>query len=216
MTAVRLFLDQHPTHNINSQYTNLCTPIFHASELGYEGMVKLLLDRGAKQSYEDIKEETPLVAASRNGHEGVVKLLLDHDVRDRFAIEREEAAIIAASNNGHLRIVQLLLERGAGCDNRNALDETALLFVAEHGNVDVVQVLHDHSADCKTWHRSWDGDFESSVSVAMKLGHQHVVKRLLDEGAKLSYADDDTSDSELSSTSDSEGLEQPNDGSEGD
>ncbi|KAK8117898.1 HET-domain-containing protein [Apiospora kogelbergensis] len=315
VTAVRLFLDQHPTHNINSQYTKLYTPISHASELGYEGMVKLLLDRGAKQSYGDIKGATPLVAASRNGHEGVVKLLLDQDIRDRFTIECEVAAIIAAANNRHLKIVrllleqgaelgkcsdainkmlfavpclrrkdvvqllldhgakgdcvdscgntpvikaseigyadtvrvlldsgvnhghrnydgytalmyssrmghkdivQLLLERGANCETRNAQDENALLLAAVCGNDDVVQVLLDHGANCNTWHRSWDGNFESPVSVAMKLGHQHVVKRLLDEGAKLPCANDDTSDSELSSTSDSEELEQPNDGSEGD
>ncbi|KAK7409434.1 hypothetical protein QQX98_008395 [Neonectria punicea] len=48
-----------------------------AAESGHEGIVKLLLEKGANVEAKDDYGWTPLLWAAENGHEGIVKLLLE-------------------------------------------------------------------------------------------------------------------------------------------
>ena len=51
------------------------TPLSWAAARGHEAVVKLLLNKGAKQESKDINGHTPLLWATKNGHKAVVELL---------------------------------------------------------------------------------------------------------------------------------------------
>lgn len=54
------------------------TPLWIAADNGWEAVVELLLQKGAKVESKDDFGKTPLSIAAGNGHEAVVELLLQN------------------------------------------------------------------------------------------------------------------------------------------
>ncbi len=87
---------------------------------GYNDIVALLLERGARQkskaSHLEIKDRhgyTPLLKAAKDGNEDVVKLLLNRGAQIEASAKDGMTALHWASYNGHDVTVKLLLDRGA-------------------------------------------------------------------------------------------------------
>ncbi|RYP47387.1 hypothetical protein DL768_006555 [Monosporascus sp. mg162] len=141
------------------------TPLLYAAEIGYEDIVKLLLETGKVDA--DLKEEnnqTPLSYAAKNGHKGIVKLLL------------ETGKVDADSKC----IVKLLLEMGkVDVDSKDSYDRTPLLYAAAEGHERIVKVLlatGKVDADSKGMHN------RTPLSYAAENGHKGIIKLLLETG----------------------------------
>jgi ankyrin repeat protein len=150
------------------------TPLHIAAHRGQVGMVKFLLERGAKVNARAYNQFTPLRLAE---DPEVVKLLIGYgaDLEARDAWDRtalEEAASLCAGGESSVddeprrKKVKLLLDAGAYYDIRSA---------AYLGDVDRVRVLLKKDP---TLARS-----KGLLSIAARYGHPAIVKLLLEHKA---------------------------------
>lgn len=88
------------------------TALMHASSLGLNGNVAMLLDLGARPNTKDKKGHTALIHAARKGRVGVVEMLLERGA-DRLAVdEYGKTALDWARDQGHVDVVAALSGRG--------------------------------------------------------------------------------------------------------
>ena len=120
------------------------TPLLWAAEKGYEGIVKLLLDKGAAIEVKSSTGQTPLLWAAVKGHQGIVKLLVDQSAQDGSFLNN---ALQAASAGGHDKVVQMLLDKGADANAQGGRYSNALQAASAKGYNKVVQMLLDKGAD---------------------------------------------------------------------
>jgi len=162
-----------------------CTALAWAAIRGYEGVVKILLER------EDINPNqadtgygrTPLSWAAKNGHEGVVRILLEReDINPDQADNYGQTPLLWAAKEGHEGVVRMLLEReDINPDQADTfLDQMPLLWAAEKGHEGVVRILLErgdvnlNQTDIKYG--------RTPLLWATKEGHEGVVKILLERG----------------------------------
>jgi tetratricopeptide (TPR) repeat protein len=143
---VRLFLGL-PNINVDLKDENGRTPLFMAAERGYERVVKLLIDKGAKINAQDGFCGNALQAASTGGHEQVVKLLLDKGAKVNAQGGDYGNALQAASFRGHDQVVKLLLDKGADINAQGGAYGNALQAASLEGHEQVVKLLLDQGAD---------------------------------------------------------------------
>jgi hypothetical protein len=118
-----------------------------ASYLGFEGVVKLLLDTGQVEAdSKDRSGRTPLWYAAEQGHEAVVKLLLETG-----KVEADSKGVYSrtplsyAAGNGHEAVVKLLLETGkVEADSKSIYGQTPLSYATGNGHEAVVKLLRKH------------------------------------------------------------------------
>mmetsp|Transcript_11717 Transcript_11717/g.17185 ORF Transcript_11717/g.17185 Transcript_11717/m.17185 type:complete len:299 (-) Transcript_11717:94-990(-) len=155
------------------------SPLCHASCHGHEGLVRLLLEHGAKVDTVDASNgRTALMEASRNNHIGILDLLLEYGASiDQYTGTQGRTALIWACIEGHILAVSLLLQYGA------QKQKEALWWASRYGHVAVVELLlHQLEKDDDMP----SGDDEDAIDtkwhpllVASALGHEEVVKVLL-------------------------------------
>ncbi|KAL4889838.1 ankyrin repeat-containing domain protein [Aspergillus ambiguus] len=166
-----------------------------AIEKGHEGIVRLLLARGANATVGESKNLTPLLKAVEYGHEAIVKLLLDRgasteakNLHEETAIARlllqKRAVIEAKGQMDH--IVKLLLEKGAYTGARDVLWRTPLSYAARIGSTGIVALLlpkgpeHINTKDIYG---------RTPLSYAAENGYEDIVQILYGKGALYGVKD---------------------------
>jgi len=160
------------------------TPLSWAADNGYEGIVKLLLERKdvTPDTPDTLYGRTPLSWAAGNGHEGIVKLLLERkDVTPDTPDTRFGRTPLSwAADEGHEGVVKLLLERKDV--NFNTPDtrggQTPLSWATENGHEGIVKLLLERkyvTPDTPDWLCG-----RTPLSLAARNGHEGVVKLLLE------------------------------------
>ncbi|KAL9090725.1 MAG: hypothetical protein Q9165_005213 [Trypethelium subeluteriae] len=169
--------------NIASYFPETANPLIIASFLGFDALVKLLLDTGKVEidSKDDKLYQTPLSWAAERGYEAVVKLLLETgeaEVDSRNGADNTPLSLAVSS--GHKVIVKLLLETGkVEVDLRNRAGNTPLSLAASIGHEVVVKLLLETG---KVEADSKNGAGDTPLSRAARYGHEAVVKLLLETG----------------------------------
>jgi len=127
-------------------YGTVPLPIYYASLLGLEEIVRLLLDKGADVNAQGGEYGNALQAAASNGHEGIVRLLLDEgaDVNAQGGFYGN--ALQVAAYEGHEGIVRLLLNEGADVNAQGGVYGNALQAAASRGHEGIVRLLLDKGA----------------------------------------------------------------------
>ncbi|KAJ5591552.1 uncharacterized protein N7459_001921, partial [Penicillium hispanicum] len=93
-----------PTRVIGRIQDERRTPLSRASELGYEAVVRTLIDNGADVNARDSYGSTPLLYALNNGHLETARLLIDNGA---------DTPLYSASQSGDEVAVRLLIAGGA-------------------------------------------------------------------------------------------------------
>jgi|GEM_PF-392229 len=88
------------------------TALMHASSLGLNGNVAMLLDLGARPNTKDKKGHTALIHAARNGRVGVVEMLLERGANRLAVDEYGKTALDWARDQGHVDVVAALSGTG--------------------------------------------------------------------------------------------------------
>ena len=148
---------------------------------GDEGIVRLLLDRGANVNKVDLREDPPLSLAVRAGHERMVRLLLDRGADVNGSGLWAGPPLSLAVRAGHEGIVRLLLDRGADVNREDLWGNLPLSLAIEAGHEGIVRLLLDYGADVNGVYL-WK---DLPLSLAVRAGHEEIVRLLLDYGADV-------------------------------
>ncbi|KAJ0418382.1 ankyrin repeat-containing domain protein [Aspergillus carlsbadensis] len=89
------------------------TALHLAAELGYAGMVDLLLRHGASRTVKPGWRAPPLHLAAEGGHDRVVWMLLEHGAAIDELDKNRLSALYVAARRGRAKTFQLLRSRGA-------------------------------------------------------------------------------------------------------
>jgi ankyrin repeat protein len=176
-----------------------------AAELGYDEIVKLLLDRGADTEATDDLGQTALMRAADAGRANIVELLIDRGAKLNTVDWCSGSALGHAAIMNHRDVVALLLARGAerGILDAVALNDEALVeaklrggsdpnkdffgcgrlpfLAASQGNAAIVRFLLDHGA-VQLDERL---DDHSLLAEASRHGHVEVVQLLIKRGSDV-------------------------------
>ncbi|KAF8214454.1 ankyrin repeat-containing domain protein [Mycena galopus ATCC 62051] len=126
---------------------NNWSPIATAASGGHEGVVRLLINKGANVNTPAGQYGTALVSASYRGYENLVQLLIDNGA-DLDAQDGEYGtALMVALWSGRKKIVQLLLENGVDANLQDKKYGSALLAAFDSGDRAIVQLLVKHGAN---------------------------------------------------------------------
>jgi len=110
------FLEFKFNTGYDARQFDLLTPLHAAVEMGYDEIVKLLLDRGADVNIEiksssKIEFQTALSRAAQYGHENIVNLLLAAGAKISKRDESAAFALMQAVRNNHAKIVEILIKK---------------------------------------------------------------------------------------------------------
>ena len=91
---------------------NFAPPLGIAASEGHEGIVKLLIAKGADLNAVGPNGETPLTLAAMNGHKEIAEMLIAEGI-DVNAMDNDgDTALHLAALNGHEKIADLLRKHG--------------------------------------------------------------------------------------------------------
>ncbi|KAI1746734.1 ankyrin repeat-containing domain protein [Xylaria castorea] len=161
------------------------TALIKAASDGSKGVVKLLLDVGAKVNASDNHGSTALIHASQRGHDATVKLLLDSGARVNALDNYSSTALIYASQRGHDATVKLLLDVGAKVNASDNYGSTALIHASQRGHDATVKLLLDVGARVNVSNNPGS----TALIYASQRGHDATVNVLLDFGAEVDDLD---------------------------
>jgi hypothetical protein len=152
-----------------------CSALMHASELGKNEIIRVLLDKGADINTE-IGGYTALRFAAENGHLETVKLLLDRGAKN------PSGALPFAVYGGHAGIVKFLIDNGADVNvrARNHTNWPILAEAAIMGHANVVKLLIEKGADVDAAATIFerypnDAKFKASLNLLEKYSKQQAT-----------------------------------------
>ncbi|KAF3057647.1 Ankyrin-3 [Trichoderma lentiforme] len=159
------------------------TPLHLAAQSGHLGILKLLIDRGAKINVCGGKGLTPLHLAAEKGHVALAKFLIHNGAEIDCLSDVNAQPLHLAAEAGHVALVKVLLEHNADVESKTGIDQTPLIFASAAGNLETVRCLVSHGAmpDQK------DSNGHTALSVAARWGYRQIIDILLNAVA----SDDD-------------------------
>ena len=155
--------------------------IYQASESGYDAIIRLLLDAGAKVGPEpDTLYGSALHVAASLWNHNIVAMLISSGVDVNMNVgepfSEDNYALGVAARLGHDKTTKLLVEAGANPDSIIA----ALHVASRRGHKKIVSLLLGTGANPN---QSWD--LASPLREAVQNSHVTTVKILLDAGTDV-------------------------------
>ncbi len=140
-----------------------------AIENHHINIAKLLLDVGVNIVYNDI-----IYRASIYGHLDILEHILNLGV----PVKKFEPAVMKSIENRHLHIIKFLADIGVDFEEKS---HEMLCIASENGDYDTTKYILDNYPKCSC-------DFP--LRCASDMGHLHIVKLLIDNGANIHSNDD--------------------------
>ncbi|XP_013913643.1 PREDICTED: ankyrin repeat and SAM domain-containing protein 3, partial [Thamnophis sirtalis] len=139
------------------------TPLMYASYIGYDTVVRMLLQAGANVNMSTPEGQTPLMLAASCGNECAAAFLL------QVAKGLGEplcgySALMEAAASGHEIIVQYLLSHGVKVDIRDSTGATARTLAMKYGHMKIVGLIDLHTAPVPKVLRRGTGKYEDLSS----------------------------------------------------
>ncbi|KAK3290286.1 ankyrin repeat-containing domain protein [Chaetomium fimeti] len=172
---------------VETERFNDLTPLLWAVEKGDEGLVKLLLEKGAVLDVVASSGQTPLVRAAEKGYIGVMKLLLDKGATIGAEAADGRMRLRWAVDRGYESAVKLLVDERISLDvdddyyyDNDQDYADALQDASTQGYDNIVRILLD-SDILATYSRSYG----KAILGAVRASHDKIVQMLLEKGADL-------------------------------
>ncbi|KAK1945695.1 Ankyrin-1 [Phytophthora citrophthora] len=185
--------------DVNTRSLSLSSPLYLASEHGWDLLVDMLLDANARRDYAVVGGATALCAAAKNGHRSTVLRLLaaekqaedEAQAQGRINKQQQVQALFLACEGGHLFVVSDLLLL-TELDANTLMDENVspLYLASQMGYVAIASLLLARGAD-PNFRRPSGG--VSCLYIAAQEGHDQIVRLLVNAGADVHTKMDDMS-----------------------
>ncbi|GMF22718.1 unnamed protein product [Phytophthora lilii] len=195
--ATRLLL--RAGSDVNTHSLSLASPLYLASEHGWDVLVDMLLDAHARRDCAVTGGATALCAAAKNGHRSTVLRLLaaekqaEDEAQSQGRIKKQQLvqALFLACEGGHLFVVSDLLLL-TELDANVLMDENVspLYLACQMGYVAIASLLLARGAD-PSFRRPQGG--VSCLYIAAQEGHDQLVRLLVHAGADVHAKMDDMS-----------------------
>jgi len=171
---------------LSSRTENGNRPLHLASEHGYLGLVKYLVeeerDNMNSLNYEN---ETPLHLAARNGRDNLVTYFIGKGCNINAASANGATCLHVACENRHYTTVECLLKHGAEVNAMNSADQTPLHIAASQEQTKIVELLFLHKANFSLR----DKNSITALLAASINGHQDTVLFIVQHGGNIEDTD---------------------------
>ena len=165
------------------------TPLHWAALYGNNGVVKLLLTKGANVNATDNDRMTPLHLVAKNDRKETARLTLETaklllaSNADVNAVDFPfgDSPLHKAAGGTNKELAELLLANKADANARNGSGWTPFHVAASAGRKDMAELLLAHGADINA--KTYSG--ETPLHWAADNGHKDMVKLLLADGADV-------------------------------
>ncbi|TAQ87668.1 hypothetical protein B7494_g4027 [Chlorociboria aeruginascens] len=187
-----IYLPDFTYGNWSQEFPHGTSNLVVASRVGLAKVVDALIQAGADVNCNPEDGETPLIAAAFNGHEVIVKTLLEHGADPNtklenissvlWGISRGDTALHVTARKGDEKILQLLLKNGADSKARRKGGRPPAAAAAEGGHWGCMMTClqHAYGTYSATLDANYDEDLGLCLGEAARLGHEHIVKQILD------------------------------------
>ena len=162
------------------------TPLYKAVELGFIGIVLLLLTYGALTSkINEYTELTPLHIAAKKGHTEIIKALLKNNTKLYKTVENKclLSPLIEAIINGHFDVVKVFIDNKVDINFTTSNNKIALIEAVIKGNLPIIKILLDNGAFIN---KKTNGT--TALIEAIKHGKLDVINLLISYGVDLNLS----------------------------
>ena len=113
---------------------------------GHEGVLKLLLAKGANVHLQAADGSIALNNAATMGRAGAARLLIEAGADVNHKTREGLTPLLIAADQGHTECIQLLLEKGADVHLKGPFGNSALYHAEQKGHQQIAQMLRDAGA----------------------------------------------------------------------
>lgn len=149
-----------------------------AAQTDAPGIVRRLVEAGARLDFVDGVGHTPLLRAAETRKLEVVKYLLAKGADPNAADEEGETALLGAVEDGYLEIVPLLLEARADPNRANRDGRTPLMSAVQYRQAAVIPLLAAAGADIDA-----TTVLGPPLHMALSDGDESLIRAVLEAGA---------------------------------
>nr|XP_046247922.1 CARD- and ANK-domain containing inflammasome adapter protein [Scatophagus argus] len=163
----------------------LGSALFSAVKHNHDGVVTVLIEKGANVNILDKQGYTPLLLSAELGHTEVFRVLVAKQARLDATLSDLSSALHLAVHSGSLPIVQILLEKGLEPNITGAKGQTPLHLAAQCNRPELVDVLLRAGAQVNAVAQ----DGLTPLHIASQHGHVDTVIQLLQGKADTGVRD---------------------------
>lgn len=163
-----------------------------ATEQNDTEMMRLLLKKGAKISYQSGCDDSPMSIASKNNNVEAIKLLIEMGADVNEKVREGHTPLLNAACYNSMEVAKILIEEGADV-NEKAYGKTALLWALRTGSERTALLLIEKGADifAKSEHTEYSflnhEDGNSALHFASAQNLKNVVVLLVERGLDVNY-----------------------------
>jgi ankyrin repeat protein len=165
------------------------TPLHLAALAGHNGLVTILLSRGASVAWENWEGELALHCAVHSGHSSVASTLIEHGSNAKQLSKRNLPPLHEAVLAGNLDMVKGLFTAGINTDLFAPDGITALHVASSAGKIEIIRHLLNNGTGLE-WRTTAYG--LSPLDVAASNGQLEAVKTIMDSPPYKSTHNSDT------------------------
>jgi CDK inhibitor PHO81 len=145
LDRVRVLLDLGHVSAVGTASNGDLNPLSLACQAGHVGVVKLLLERGAK-CLANTSGEFPMHLAAREGHADVCRILIGLDGWDTPDKYHDWTPVFHAACHGRTECLRVLVDAGSQAGIVDEFGNTATYYAAWHGHQHCVSLLRQSVA----------------------------------------------------------------------
>ena len=179
-TMGALLLELGADVNVRDRYGE--TPLDLAAWRGFQGLVDLFLDSGARFAASGNQGRALTTFAAEKGLDRLFRLLADSGADFSVRGENGGSLLHTASQGGSVEVIGTLLELGLDIDEQDRYGRAPLHYAADRGRTQAVEQLIQHGAALDT--RDLIGN--TSLNVARASGREEAAGVLVAAGADTS------------------------------